>query len=165
MILVLLAAALLVIGLLLRRRSAPPVAGRMIYSDTNKRPVTAPINSHVSRLSGKPDYIYRVGELSVPVEVKKRFARRFGPRASDIAQLMAYAVLLEDVGETVEYGMIEYPDRRFTIPYGPKQRQQVLEAAEQIRLERRAETADRSHNEPWRCRSCGVREACGQALG
>lgn len=163
-ILVLIGVALLVIALTLRRRSAPPVAGKLVYSDTDKRAVTEPINSHKSRLTGKPDYVYRAKTVSVPVEVKKHRAGRFGPRASDIAQLMAYGVLLEDAGETVTHGVVEYPDKRIPIPYGPEERRKVLEAAEAIRAERRAGTADRSHNEAWRCRSCGVRAACGQAL-
>lgn len=163
-LLVLVGIALLVIAIQLRRRSASPVAGKLVYSDTDKRAVTAPINSHVSRLTGKPDYIYRAKTVTVPVEVKKHVAGRFGPRASDIAQLMAYCVLLEDAGETVTHGVIEYPDKRIPIPYTHEARRKVLKAAEQIRADRRAGKADRNHNEAWRCRSCGVRASCGQAL-
>ena len=164
-LLALAALILLVVALYLRHGSTPPVVGKLVYSDTNKRAVTAPINSHLSRLTGKPDYVYRAKGLCIPVEVKKHRAGRFGPRVSDIAQLMAYCVLLEDAGETVTHGVIEYPDKRIPIPYTPEARRKVLEAAEQIRAERRAGTADRSHQEAWRCRSCGVRASCGQALG
>jgi CRISPR/Cas system-associated exonuclease Cas4 (RecB family) len=161
---VLAAVILLLVGLLLRRQSAPPVDGELVYNDTNKRAVTAPINSRVSGLTGKPDYVYRKGMVSIPIEVKKRLAGRFGPRASDVAQLMAYCVLLEDAGETVFHGAIEYSDKRFPIPYGPEARRKVLQAAEAIRAERRAGTADRDHQDVWRCRSCGVRESCAQRL-
>jgi CRISPR/Cas system-associated exonuclease Cas4 (RecB family) len=163
-LLLLVSIVLLVGGILLRRQSASPVAGELVYSDMNRQAVTAPINSHVSGLTGKPDYVYRKGMVSVPIEVKKRLAGRFGPRASDVAQLMAYCVLLEDAGETVFHGAIEYPDRRFPIPYGPEARRKVLEAAEAIRAERRAGTAERNHHDVWRCRSCGVRESCAQRL-
>jgi CRISPR-associated exonuclease Cas4 len=163
-VLVLTAVILFAVALLLRRGSAPPVSGKLVYRDTHKRAVTAPINSHVSGLTGKPDYVYRVEMVSVPVEVKTRPAGRFGPRLSDVAQLMAYCVLLEDAGETVFHGAIEYPDRRFPIPYGPEARRKVLEAAEAIRAGRRAGTADRNHHDAWRCRSCGVRESCDQRL-
>ena len=155
---------LLVAALYLRRGSAQPVAGKLVYSDTDKRVVTAPINSHLSRLTGKPDYIYRVKGLCVPVEVKMHRVGRFGPRMSDVMQLMAYCVLLEEAGETVTHGLIEYPDQCFNIPYTPEARKKVLEAAEAIRAERRAGTADRSHSEAWRCRSCGVWASCDQAL-
>lgn len=163
-LLVLAAAVLLVVGLLLRRRSVPSVAGELVYSDTDRHAVPAPINSHQSRLTGKPDYVYRMGSITVPVELKKHIAGRFGPRASDIAQLMTYCVLLEDNGETVTHGLLEYPDKRFTIPYGPEERRKVLGAADHIRAERRAGTADRSHSEAWRCRACGVRGSCDQRL-
>ncbi len=156
---------ILIVALLLRSRSALAVAGALIYSDTDKRAITAPINSHKSRLTGKPDYVYRVKNLVVPVEVKKHRPGRFGPRASDVAQLMAYCVILEDNGATVTHGLVEYPDKRISIAYGPEERRRVLEAAEVIRAERRFGAADRSHDEAWRCRSCGVRASCGQVLG
>ena len=163
--LILLAVLLLAIGLLLWRRSAPPVAGQLVYTDTERQAVSAPINSRKSGLTCKPDFLYRFKGQAVPVELKKHRAGRFGPRASDIMQLMAQCVILEDQGDTVTHGVIEYPDKRISIPYGPEERRKVLEAAEAIRVERRAGRADRSHGEAWRCRSCGVRASCGQALG
>ena len=163
-VLLVLGVAILIAALLLRSRSTPPVAGELVYSDTDKRAVTAPINSHRNRLTGKPDYVYETRAASSPIEVKKHRIGRYGPRPWDVEQLTAYDVLLEDNGATVKEGLLEYADQRFTIPYTPEGRQAVLERAERIRAERRAGTAERSHNEPWRCRACGFRTVCNQAL-
>ena len=135
---------LLVVRLLLWRRSAPPVAGDLVYSDTDRHAVSEPINSHQSRLTCKPDYLYRLKRLVVPVELKKHRAGRFGPRMPDVMQLWTQCVVLEDVGETVTHGLLQYADQRFTVPYGPQERRMVLETAEAIRAERPAGTADRT---------------------
>lgn len=164
MILAILAAVLLVVGLLLHRSSAPPVAGDLVYSDTDRHAVPAPINSHKSGLTGRPDYVYRVKALCIPVELKKHRAGKFGPRVSDVIQLLTYCIILEDNGETVTHGLVEYSDRRFPVPYGPEERRKVLEAAKAIRADRRSGTAQRSHSEAWRCRSCGMLESCNQRL-
>jgi CRISPR/Cas system-associated exonuclease Cas4 (RecB family) len=155
---------LLVLAMVLRRLSAPPVAGTLVYADTDRRELSAPLVSHRSGIVGKPDYVYRVKGLAVPDEVKKHRAGRFGPRAWDVAQLLAYCVILEDNGATVTHGLLDYADRRFTIPYGPEERQSVLDRVERTRAERRAGKAERGHQDAWRCCSCGERGACGQRL-
>jgi CRISPR/Cas system-associated exonuclease Cas4 (RecB family) len=83
---------------------------------------------------------------------------------SDVMQLMTQCVILEDQGNTVTHGVVEYSDKRIPIPYGPEERRKVLQAAEAIRAERRAGTANRSHNEAWRCGACGHRAVCDHRL-
>ena len=63
-LLVLIGIALLVIAFQLRRGSAPPVAGKLVYTDTDRQTVSAPINSHKSRLTCKPDFLYRLNTLA-----------------------------------------------------------------------------------------------------
>lgn len=156
---------ILIVALLLRSHSTPQVAGKLAYSDTNKRvDILAPINSHKHKLTGKPDYVFETRATTTPVELKKHRIGRFPPRPWDVAQLMTYGVLLENNGATVREGLLEYGDKRFTLPYGPAERLAVLERAERIRAERRAGTADRDHSEAWRCKACGVRDACDQRL-
>ncbi|WP_428491608.1 CRISPR-associated protein Cas4 [Rhodopila sp.] len=156
--------SLLILALVLRARSAPRFVGELVYSDTDKQSITSPINSHTSRLTGKPDYVYESQGHATPVEVKKRRIGRFPPREWDTDQLMAYAVLLEDNGAIVRNGILEYSDRQFRLPYASNDRRRVLERAERIRQERLAETVDRSHRDAWRCQRCGFKAVCGQAL-
>jgi CRISPR-associated exonuclease Cas4 len=160
-----LAALAALIWLVLRRKAGVLPPGQVVYSDTDRRAIAEPITSHRLRMSGKPDYVYSMPDQAVPIEVKRHRAGRFGPRDRDVIQLLAYCVLIEDVwGVAVMHGLIEYADRRFTVPYGPEQRRQVLELAEEIRRDRRAADVARSHHEAWKCRRCGYSETCGQAL-
>jgi CRISPR-associated exonuclease Cas4 len=163
-ILLALAAAAFALAAFLRRR-AGTLPGQVVYSDTNRRAVTEPITSHRLRLTGKPDYVYSLVDQAFPSEVKRHRIGRNGPRDWDVIQLLTYCMLIEDVwGVTVTHGLLEYSDRRFTIPYGLEQRRQVLELADEIRVERWAGPSDRSHNEAGRCWNCWVRASCGQAL-
>lgn len=141
--------------------------GQRIYSDTGPCRVEQSITSRRLRLTGKPDYIYDTQGLMVPVEVKSRPAGRDGPRQSDVMQVLTYCVLIEDVwGAPVSHGIIEYADKKYVVPYGPEERQKVLDTAAAIRLAYWTGKADRSHEEPWRCGPCGyrARDICGQAL-
>lgn len=163
--LIVLAAIAAVVWFLLRQKAAVLPPGQVVYSDTNRRAITEPITSRRLRLTGKPDYVYSLPDQAVPSEVKSYRAGRNGPRDRDVIQLLTYCVLIEDVwGATVTHGLIEYSDRRFTIPYGPKQRRRVLELAEKIRRDRMAADVPRDHCDAWKCGRCGYSETCGQAL-
>jgi len=153
--------------LLLRRRASSLPPGQMVYSDTDRRAVTEPITSHRLRLTGKPDYVYQTDGVTVPVELKRRAAGR-GPRDRDVAQLITYCVLVEDVwGAHVTHGVIEYRGgQRFEIPYGPAEREWVLALAEEVRQSRRMSDVPRDHQDFWKCRRCGYNTpgVCGQSL-
>ena len=140
--------------------------GELVYQDTNRRAVTRPITSHRLQLTGKPDYVYRTEAGTVPVEIKKHAAGRWGPRDRDIVQLLAYCVLVEDVwGATVTHGLIEYGDgQRFPIPYGSEERARVLALAGTIRQSRRAVELGRDHQDAWKCRRCRFADTCEEAL-
>ena len=150
----------------LHRRAAMLPVGQLVYSDTDRLAIAEPITSHRLRLSVKPDYVYRLPDQAVPAELKRSRAGRYGPRDRDVMQLMTQCVVVEDVwGVTVTHGLLDYGDRRFTIPYGPEQRRQVLDLAEEIRRNRKAADLRRSHHEGWKCRQCGYTESCGQDSG
>ena len=162
---VLAAVAAAVIWFLLRKKAAVLPPGQVVYSDTSRRAISEPITSHRLRLTGKPDYVYALPNQAVPVELKRHRAGRFGPRDRDVLQLLTYCVLVEDVwGATVTHGLIEYRDGRVTIPYGPGQRRQVLDLAEEVRRDRMAADVARDHRDAWKCGRCGYSDTCGQAL-
>jgi len=160
-----LAAAAFVLAAFLRRKARILPAGQLVYSDVDRRSITEPITSRRLRLTRKPDYVYSTGSLTIPLEMKQYRAGRCGPRDRDVIQLLTCCVLVEDVwGATVTHGLLEYSDRRFTIPYGPEQRRQVLESAEAIRRDRIAADVPRDHHDAWKCGRCGYSETCSQAL-
>jgi CRISPR-associated exonuclease Cas4 len=167
MIVVLLSLATLavIIWFYLRRKADVLPPGQIVYRDTDRRALNEPITSHRLRLTGKPDYLYALSDRTVPGEVKKHRAGKWGPRDRDVMQLLTYCVLLEDVwGVVVTHGLLEYSDLRFTIAYGPKERQRVLELAEAVRRDRMAADVARDHQEAWKCGRCGFSEVCGQAV-
>jgi CRISPR-associated exonuclease Cas4 len=170
-LLLLVALLLLLAAFVLRRwarraaRSTGLPAGQVVYSDTPdwRRP-PRPLRSEQYGLIGKPDYLVDDGETIVPVEVKptRRAAR---PYESDVLQLAAYCLLVEaTTGRRPSHGIVVYADRQWEIPYTDDLRNTLLTTLAAIRADRRAGDVARSHSVPARCRGCGVRAHCGQAL-
>ncbi len=115
-------------------------------------------------LSGRPDYVIRVEQALVPVEIKPR-RRASRPYESDVMQLMAYCLLLEETtGVAPPYGTLVYAGARWHVPYTPDARRAVFRAVQEARAALRASYVPRSHTHPARCRACQVREVCGEAL-
>jgi CRISPR-associated exonuclease Cas4 len=140
--------------------------GHIVYQDTDRRRnVVRPLVSHAYGLSGKPDYLVaRFNEL-IPVEVKSRRCPPSGPHAVETAQLMAYCVLLEDAcGVTPSHGLIQYANRTWPIRYTVKDRERLLKTLDEMRTARQSNTVHRDHLQPGRCRACGYRTACYEAL-
>jgi CRISPR-associated exonuclease Cas4 len=164
--------ALLAGGLLLwwmrraQARTGLP-AGQVVYSDTGvERAVPEPLVSHRLGLIGKPDYLIEVQgggrRFLAPVEVKSRRAPA-QPPLGHVLQLAAYCLLVEEVHrQRPPHGVLRYADASLTIAYTDDLRSQVLHALDAIRQGRRQRDMPRSHEEPWRCRSCGYRSACGE---
>jgi CRISPR-associated exonuclease Cas4 len=159
-----LAFAALVIWLrlqLARRREAV-----VIYSDTDTRRRGEILVSHHYRLTGRPDFLTRTRSAITPVELKSRNCGPKGPYPGERAQLLGYCLLAEDaLGETVEKGLLEYPNRQFPITYGTRERQEIIALLEMMRALAAASDIQRNHHDPRRCRACGVRSSCGQSLG
>ena len=77
-------------------------------------------------LAGRPDYVVRSARGLVPVEVKSRACGSRGPYAGERAQLLAYCLLTEDaLSGTVTSGVLEYRDRRISVPFGERERQEI----------------------------------------
>jgi CRISPR-associated exonuclease Cas4 len=145
--------------------------GEVIYSDTGDwQKLEKPLVSRRYGLVGRPDYLVRTQEsgkaITIPVEVKSR-TRPLTPYASHVLQLMTYCLLVEDqLGARPPYGLLRYADATLRIPYTDDLRQQVLDAADAIRAGRGSDAVHRQHDDAYRCRGCGYRNACGdESLG
>jgi CRISPR-associated exonuclease Cas4 len=104
------------------------------------------------------------GDL-IPVERKKSRAPRRGPYDGDLIQATAYCILVEEeFGRTPPFMRIQYADHSFDEPYTPARKQWVLETSAQLRLARQAADCHRSHRIAAKCRNCGQRQHCGEAL-
>lgn len=139
--------------------------GRLVYGDTGRWERTRdPLYSHRYQLTGRPDYLVRVGSARVPVEVKSGRAPA-EPYEGHVLQLAAYCLLAEEeFGVRPSYGLLRYDDATLQIPYDKPLRRRVLDTLEAMRQARARGSADRNHATPQKCLRCGQRENCGQRL-
>ena len=158
-------AVLLVLGVLtlllwlfLRSRSRV-LPGEVVYRD--EKGARTLVSRH-HRLAGRPDYVTREKAGLVPVEVKSRACGKWGPYEGERAQVLAYCLLVEEeFGGRVSHGVIEYRDRRVTVPFGERERREIVALLAEMEAMREAH---RSHSQAARCRSCGFRGRCSEAL-
>jgi CRISPR-associated exonuclease Cas4 len=167
-----LALVLLVLGVVLlwlarRRRLASGLpAGRVIYLDTAQlRKQERALYDPVTELSGRPDYLVEKGGTIVPVEVKSGRAP-YTPHPAHILQLAAYCLLVEATyPKRPPYGILQYSDRAFSIPYNSSVRDMVFDTlAAMRRAGAGSRPLDRSHESAGRCAKCGYRASCDQRL-
>lgn len=139
-------------------------AGQVVFQDADRhRPLARPLVSRHYGLIGKPDYLVETRDGLVPVEIKSRPFPTSGPRVGDVTQLMAYCLLVEEnFRSQPQYGIIAYADQHQRIQYTPQGRANVLSILKDITV------ADcvprRNHSEKARCRRCGYRGVCDEAL-
>ncbi|MCS6844806.1 MAG: CRISPR-associated protein Cas4 [Caldilineales bacterium] len=149
--------------------------GRLVYADADRwAAVARPLISTRHGLVGKPDYLVETDAGVVPVEVKRSHAPipaegaegQVQAHLSHVMQLAAYCLLVEDTyGRPPPHGLIHYADATVQIPYTPALRQALLDLLAEMRQAQGEAEVRRSHQDPARCRGCGVRHACGrQAL-
>jgi CRISPR-associated exonuclease Cas4 len=141
-------------------------AGRVVYADTSAwRATNKPLFSEYYRLAGKPDYLVRHGQQTIPVEVKSSLAPSDGPRRSHMLQLAAYCLLVEEnYSQRPKYGIVKYADRMFEIDYTDQLRSALLQLLDLMRADLVRGAAVRSHHEAARCVHCGYRHACDESL-
>lgn len=143
-----------------------PLDVRIVYSDTGAwERVEKPLFSRRYRLTGKPDYIVEdENGARIPIEVKPNRTSA-QPRLSDVMQLMAYGVLIqEQFGMRPEFGLLKYRDQLFHIPFTDDLRSEFFEILRDLRAARNLPDVPRNHDDPARCRYCGYRDACDQRL-
>lgn len=145
-------------------QSGIPV-GRVVYQDTDRhRSVERPVSSRCG-LTGKPDYLVEAANGLIPVELKSRNCSNSGPREGEVAQLTAYCMLVEDsFGATPPHGIIQYADRSWPIRYTVRDRKRLLQILDEMREIRNSRTVHRDHQHAARCRACGYRAVCDEAL-
>ena len=147
-----------------RLRTGLPL-GEVVYADTGTwRRCTAPLFSARYGLAGKPDYLIREDGRIVPVEVKpgRDVAE---PYESDILQLAAYCVLVEETfGAQPPYGYLQYRRRTFRIEYSRQVREQLQSTLQHMRHDMGGRDVAPSHEEPRRCLHCGHRQHCEKQL-
>ena len=148
-----------------RAQTGLPYGARIVYADTGAwKKVEKPLFSRRYGLTGKPDYIVAEHGATIPVEVKPNRVAP-APRESDTLQLAAYALLIEEnFGATSAYGLLKYRDAVFQVELTDELRARLLDTLAAMRRDLSARDVARSHAEPRRCRACGYRAECGQAL-
>jgi CRISPR-associated exonuclease Cas4 len=148
-----------------RQYRAGYLPGKVVYDDTVER-IEQALVSHRYQLAGKPDHILRdrSGSL-VPVERKTRRWDAREPRPGDRAQVLAYCLLVEETwGGNVDHGLLKYSDSEFRISFGTRERREIIALIAEMQAAKTAANIARSHNQPQRCRKCGVRASCDEAL-
>jgi CRISPR-associated exonuclease Cas4 len=140
----------------------PP--GKIIAQDTlGPRRAGETLYDPVLDLAGRPDYLVEQGDRLVPIEIKSGRSHA-GPRPSHRLQLAAYCRLVEAVyARRPPMGILQYADQAYAIAYTPEMEGELVSTLEAMR-EEIGEELDRSHKSPERCRACGFREDCDQAL-
>ena len=164
--LLLLALGLVLLWLARRARLAaglPP--GRIVAQDMlGPRRDGESLYDPVLDLAGRPDYLVEKGERLIPVEIKSGRSHA-GPRRSHRLQLAAYCRLVETVyARRPPVGILQYADQGYAIAYTRDLEQELKQTLESMRADL-GRPLDRSHASPERCRACGFREDCDQALG
>lgn len=146
-------------------QQSPIPDGDIIYKDTDRIDIHEPLVSDTHELIGKPDYIVRTTDGLVPVEVKSRTCGERGPYEGEVAQLVAYCLLVEDVmGEPVPKGLLQYADREVPVPFTETRRAKLIALLEEMQSLDGSADIPRSHEHAGRCKSCGFRSGCEEAL-
>jgi CRISPR-associated exonuclease Cas4 len=162
---ILLAAALLllILALRLRRTTGVPWA-RVRMQDNGWRATDQPLVSRRFGLVGKPDYVIESRGSLIPIEVKPGRAAS-EPYESDLIQLAAYCLLIEDsTGRAPPYGLLRYATHSFRLDYTPAIRDALLDLLDDLRADRDSDDVPRSHDQPARCRACGFWSQCDDRL-
>jgi CRISPR-associated exonuclease Cas4 len=135
--------------------------GKIEYIDVDDSKV---FKSDSHGISGRPDYVVKIGDQLVPVEAKKGRTPQ-GPLFSHIVQVAAYCLLLEDsTGTAPPYGLIRYPEHEFQIDYNEDMKKMILDKVREMRTALVSDDVHRNHNRPGKCRSCSRRDVCPERL-
>lgn len=147
----------------MRSRAGLP-SGKVVQIDeTMLRKQVAPLFDPVLNLAGRPDYLIRRQGDTIPVEVKSGISPGH-PHDSHILQLAAYCRLVEaEWGKRPPCGVILYRQGSFEVAYSRPMEDMLKATVRKIRASGK-QIPDRSHSSSPRCRACGFRGPCDQAL-
>jgi CRISPR-associated exonuclease Cas4 len=119
--------------------------------------------SDLHNISGRPDYILKINNKFIPVEIKTGRVPK-GPLFSHIIQLACYMLIIENNYGTPPYGILRYGDREHKIDYTEELRRTLLEKIAEMRNILRTSEAHRNHRRPGKCRSCSRRDKCPERI-
>lgn len=112
------------------------------------------------RVTGKMDYLTDDQGVFVPMEYKPAKVRE--PRDSDVFQLLTYCFLLEEKGYAVNRGRLKYGNGICGVPYGPRERQEVLQVLAEMRRAEKVPLQNIPGKQDQRCRGCEYRTLCAE---
>lgn len=163
---VLIALAILLLWLSGRQRANLGVPeGRLVYEDSGiQRRLEEPLFDEDLNLVGKPDYLIQSKQGLIPVEVKTgRTPTR--PYETHIYQVAAYCALVEsNFRQRPAYGIIRYPERSFTVEFTRNLERRLARLLEEMQGALERGEMHRSHSTAARCRACGFRQLCTEAI-
>ena len=165
------AIATLSLGLILlgiyfiQRKSSGLPSGEVIYTDTSSwETVEKPLYDPVYHITGRPDYLVKLGKRIVPVELKSSRVKD-KPYKGHIYQLAAYCHLVSaSFNQRPEYGLLRYPTIRFKIEYCDELEDELKSTMDEMRALEQQNNVTRSHNIPARCIACGYVSLCEMSL-
>lgn len=150
----------------LRQETGLP-SSRVIYADipqTDWHSPVQPLFSAIHNLVGKPDYLVRTAQGTIPVEVKTSSAPPM-PYLGHVLQLAAYCLLVEEMtGRVPPHGLLKYNDALFEIDFTTELRQELLGTIAEMRQARLATNVGRNHDQPQKCAACGFRDVCDEVI-
>lgn len=114
-------------------------------------------------IRGKPDYIIEKDGEYIPVE-KKTGRTPKGPLFSHIVQLIAYCMLVEESFGKVEYGILEYDEKKYFINYDENLKSTVIKLRERMIEDMERGEAHRNHYKKGKCLNCSRRDICPERL-
>jgi len=138
-----------------------PLRGEIAYVGKNRK--GEEITSERYGIRGTPDYVIKIDDDHIPVEEKSSDVTH--PLFHHVIQVTAYCMLVEDrYGSPPPYGILEYKNARFKIPYEERWKKIVLEMREQMIRDIKRGKAHRNHNNIKKCRRCHYREECPESM-
>lgn len=137
------------------------VKGKIEYIDMDEAKA---YKSEKYGLTGRPDYVIKLGDNLIPVEEKKGRTPR-GPLFSHILQVAAYCLLLEEAtGRAPPYGLLKYPEHEHEIEYNEDLKKVLLAKLDEMRRMMATGEAHRNHNRPGKCLHCSRNSVCPERL-
>lgn len=117
---------------------------------------SATLSSTTLRIAGRPDEILRLKGAFVPVEHKSRFSNGVA-REWDVAQLLAYCLLVEENMGKVTGGQLVYSDSSYSVPWNEQNRAYIIGIIERLR-----EGNSRKTMQLGKCARCEFKSYCGR---
>jgi CRISPR-associated exonuclease Cas4 len=146
------------------KKTQQGIKGEVKYvDDAEAKQRSEVLLSDLHNLSGRPDYILKINNKFIPVEIKTGRVPK-GPLFSHIIQLACYMLIIENNFGTPPYGILRYGDREHKIDYNEDLRRTLLEKIAEMRTILRTNEAHRNHRRPGKCRSCSRRDKCPERL-